>query len=80
MVLKKVSNNIIEKDLNYSLQYYLKARYYIIMKDPVYAGKCCQAQCQLASPVPVELRLSLSLIITTSTHPPPHTRESRDAA
>ena len=33
----------------------------------------CQAQFQLASPVPVELRLALSLIITTN-------RESRDAA
>ena len=53
----------------------------------------CQAQFQLASPVPVELWLALSLIITTPTHPtlqptppyhPPtpttHPRESRDAA
>ena len=29
----------------------------------------CQAQFQLASPVPVELRSALSLIITTPTHP-----------
>ena len=29
---------------------------------------CCQAQFQLASPVPDELSLALSLIITTPTH------------
>ena len=42
-------------------------------------GDFSQAQFQSSpSPVQLELRLALSLIITT--HPPPPTRESRDAA
>ena len=41
--------------------------------DQTHKLKClleyCQAQFQLASPVPVELSWALSFIITTPTHP-----------